>query len=415
MSGWVALAILIGAVGALAGAPGLLLVAAVTLAYGTLTRLWTRYGMQRVLYARRLSADRAVAGDSLTLDVTIWNRKPLPLPWVAADDLVSETLPVRERPTMDRDNQSLNRRILHNAWSLAWYERVIRHFHLDDLRRGVYELGPVRLRVRDILGRDASEEQLQTSDTLIVAPRSLPLRGAGPEAAPLGERRARRSLHADPALYGGVRPFQPGDSLRRVHWRATARLGQPVSRRYEPARGRQVVLVLDVQTIEGPEWEMVWDEPAFEGMCVAAASLARSLLDDGAAVGLAAASFSGTTQRFAWLPPQAAPAQLGRVGRLLARIGPVTSAPFGTLLTWLTRRVSPGATLLVLTARDPVPHLPALRRLARMGYALELVACGTDAARHATVARRAAIPARTVGFTPDPDDPEHADAIVLAG
>jgi uncharacterized protein (DUF58 family) len=415
MSGWVALAILIGATGALAGAPGLLLVAAVTLAYGTLTRLWTRYGMQRVVYTRRLSADRAVSGDSLTLDVTIWNRKPLPLPWVAADDLVSEALPVRERPTMDRDNEVLGRRILHNAWSLAWYERVIRHFHLDDLRRGVYELGPVRLRIRDILGRDAVEDRQDQADTLVVAPRSLPVRGAGAEAAPIGERRARRSLHADPALYGGVRPFQPGDSLRRVHWRATARLGQPVSRRYEPARGRQVVVVLDVQTIEGPQWEMVWDEPSFEGLCAAAASLARTLLDDGAAVGLAAASFSGTTQRFAWLPPQAAPAQLGRVGAMLARIGPVTSATFGTLLTWLTRRVPPGATLLVLTARDPREYLPALRRLARMGYALELVSIGPDASRHATAARGAAIPAETAAFTPDPSDPEHADALVLGG
>ncbi|HEX2142760.1 MAG TPA: DUF58 domain-containing protein, partial [Candidatus Limnocylindria bacterium] len=368
MSGWVALAILIAATGAVAGAPGLLLVGAVTLAYGSVTRLWTRYGMRRVTYGRRLSAERAVAGDSLILDVTIWNRKPLPLPWVAAEDLVSEQLPVRERPTMDRDNEIGGRRILHNAWSLAWYERVIRHFHLDDLRRGVYDLGPVRIRVRDILGRDAVEDEQELSDTLVVSPRSLPVRGAGAEAAPIGERRARRSLHADPALYGGVRPFQPGDSLRRVHWRASARVGTPVSRRYEPARGRQVVLVLDVQTIEGPHWDMTWDEPAFEGLCITAASLARQLLHDGASVGIAAASFSGTTQRFAWLAPQAAPAQLTRIGGVLARIGPVSSAPFGLLLTWLTRRVPSGVTLLVLSARDPAANLPALRRLARSGY-----------------------------------------------
>ena len=174
----------------------------------------------------------------------------------------------------------------------------------------------------------------------------------------MGERRARRSLFVDPALYAGVRPFQPGDSLRRIHWRASARLGTAVSRRYEPARGREVLLALDVQTLPGPHWQMTWDDAAFEALCTTAASLARQLLDHGASVGLAAASFTGTPQRYAWLAPQASSSQLGRAGALLARIGPISSAPFGGLLTWLTRRLPPGATVMVLSARDP-GDLPA--------------------------------------------------------
>ena len=59
------------------------------------------------------------------------------------------------------------------------------------------------------------------------------------------------------------------------------------------------MFVLDVQTLSGPAWEMSWDPDAFEALCVAAASLARAALDGGAAVGLAAAGFSGTAQRLA--------------------------------------------------------------------------------------------------------------------
>ena len=150
----------------MASAPGALLVAVVTLLYAWLTRLWTRWGVQRVEYERHLGTSRAVAGDMVPLDVTIWNRKPLPLPWVGADDLVTDGLEVRERPQLDRDNEVQGRRILHNAWSLAWYERVVRHFHLDSVRRGVYELGPVRIRVRDILGRDAVEGSFDLDDRL---------------------------------------------------------------------------------------------------------------------------------------------------------------------------------------------------------------------------------------------------------
>lgn len=410
MNRWFGLALVMALAGVALSAPGLLLVAAVTLLYASLTRLWTRFGARRVEYRRELAATRAVAGDSLALDVTIWNRKPLPLPWVAAEDLVTDGLSVRERPQLDRDNEVLGRRILHNAWSLAWYERVVRHFHLDDLRRGVYDFGPVRLRVRDILGRDAVEADVELPATLVVAPATLPVRRAGHEAAPIGERRARRSLFVDPALFGGVRPFQPGDSLRQVHWRATARLGKPVSRRYEPARGREAVIALDVQTLPGAHWEMTWDEAAFEGLCTTAASLARRLLDDGASVGLAAASFTGTPQRFAWLAPQASASQLGRVGALLARIGPISSSPYGALLSWLTHRLAPGSTVMLLSVRDPRSFLPAARRLAGSGYGVELVATGEEASGHATAARATGLVAGVAAFTPDP---EHADAIVL--
>ncbi len=412
MTDWIALSLVMVAVAAFLDAPGLVLVAVVTLAYGSLTRLWTRFGIRRIEYTRTLSANRAVAGDSVDLDVTIWNRKPLPLPWVGADDLVTDGLAIRERPKLERAEERLNLSILHNAWALAWYERVIRHFHLDDLRRGVYEFGPVHLRVRDILGRAAVDEEQDLPDTLVVGPRTAPIRRLRADTAPIGERRARQSLHSDPALFGGVRPFQPGDSLRRVHWRATARLGTPVSRRYEPARGREVVLAIDVQTVEGADWAMVWDEPTFEDLCVTAASLARQLLRDGASVGLAAASFTGTPQRQAWLAPQAARGQLSRVESILARIGPIASGPFAGMLTWLTRRLPPGATIMVLTARDPVGHLPAIRRLRRSGYTVQLIAQGGERAAHASRARRAGIPAFTAEVIPNA---EHAEAILLGG
>jgi len=412
MVDWLALGGVMVVVAALADAPGLFIVAVATVAYGSLTRLWSRYGMRRVEYTRTLSVDRAVAGDDVTLDVTIWNRKPLPLPWVSANDLVGEGLAIRERAQMDLDEGGSGRQVLHNGWALTWYERVVRHFHLDDVRRGTYEFGPVQVQVRDILGRHADEQDQELPGALVVAPRTVPVRRDDRAASPIGERRATSSLHTDPSLYGGVRPFQAGDSLRRVHWRATARLGTPVSRRYEPARGREVVLAVDVQTLPGPHWQMTWDEPSFESLCIAAASLTRELLNGGASVGLAAASFAGSPQRFAWLPPQASVSQLPRAGQLLARIGPVSSGPLSALLSWLPYRVTPGSGIVLLTSRDPSEHLAALRRLARIGYRVELMAIGPEAESHARTARLAGLPASSGQVLPRWEDP---NAFAVAG
>ena len=410
MTDWIALAGAMALLGVVADAPGVLLVATLTLGYGTLTNVWTRYGMRRVEYSRRLGTDRAVAGDSVPLDITIWNRKRLPLPWVTAEDRLGERLKVRERPEMHEDEYLQGARLLRNDWALQWYERVVRHFHIDEVRRGSYRFGPVQIRVRDFLGRLASEERIELSDTLVVTPATAAVRQAEHETSPLGERRARHSLTVDPALFAGVRPFQAGDSLRLVHWRATARLGSAVSRRLEPARGRTVMLVVDVQTVDGPV--LTWDEDTFEDLTVVTASLARRLLADGASVGVAAANFAGSGQAFAWLAPRASMGQLPRAGELLARIGPVPSAPLSSLLSWLTTRMPAQTALILLTARDPSRQFATLRRMKRMGFGVELVTVGPDAGAYAETARLARLRATTGSVEPNWEVP---DAVILAG
>ena len=410
MGNWIALGGAMAFVGALADAPGVLLIAALTIGYGSLTNVWSRFGMRRVEYTRTLGTKRTVAGDSVPLDITVWNRKPLPLPWVTAEDRIGDALIVRERPQMYRDDAPQQALRLRNDWALAWYERVVRHFHLDDIRRGSYRFGPVDLRVRDVLGRMAVEDQVGRPDTLIVAPAMAAVRYAEHEMRPLGEHRARRSLSVDPALFAGVRPFQPGDSLRHVHWRATARLGSTVTRRLEPARAREVVVVVDVQTTDGPSW-LTWDEDVFENLNVIAASVVRRLLADGASVGLAAANYAGSPQKFAWLGPRASLAQLPRAGELLARIGPVPSASLTALLGWLTRRVPPDAAIVLISARHPHAHLSALRHLHRLGFGVELVTTGPAAKGNASAARRARLRVKSGTVEPNWKDP---DAVTLA-
>lgn len=410
MSGRTALAAALAVGGALLGVPGLILVGAILFAHGALTRLWTRYGLGGLAYERRLGSRRALVGDTVELDVTVWNRKPLPLPFLAADDRLTDGLPIRERPDLETDEAG--RRVLSNAWALAPFERVVRHFHLDAGARGRYELGPVSLRVRDVFGRAASEAQLPGLDALSVGPRIVPMHGPARGQAPLGQRRARHGLVHDPALFGGVRPFAAGDSLRSVHWRASARLGVPVAKRFEPARGSTVVIALDVQTIPGAHWEMTYDETAFEGLCVAAAALARRSLDAGAAVGFAAASFTGTPQRIAWLPPRAARDQLAALNDLLARIGPISSGPLSGLLTWLARRAPGGSTLVLLSARNVAGELATLRRLARGGHAVEVVLLGPDAAVARPALRAAGVRSSLAALDPDW---RSADALVVAG
>lgn len=395
-------------VGASLSAPGLMLIGGLTLFTRWLTTLWSRYGIDRLVVDRRLGSDRAVWGDRVPLDVEVWNQKPLPLPLVAVDDHVTDALRVIGHPLGPSDRPG--RGVLTNAWSLLWYERVIRHLAIDARRRGVFTFGPVRITVSDLFERGTRTEERELPAQLLVRPRTVTVRSDGPARAPLGTARARTSLFTDPARYAGVRAYEPGDPLRRIHWRASARLGTPVSRRYEPVHERQVLIAVDLQTVPGPHWLMLFDDDQVEALCVAAASIARRVLRDGAACGLLVGTQLAGGGRWSFVPPAGTRRQLGRIEDTLARVQPIVSFPFARLLAVIPRRVAPGGTVLVLSSRDPGDFLEPMRRLARSGYAVRHVALGAERDAHAAATARAGIEAGVGRLEPSWME---ADALVL--
>ncbi len=355
--------------------------------------IWSRRGLDEVTYERRLATDRAVAGDAIPLSITVWNRKRLPLAWLTAEDKAPSTVRIRERTL--RDDEDFGRTLL-NTWTLAPFERVIRRFHLEVPRRGPVEIGPVRLTVGDLFAGTAAQAEVDSVDHLLVRPRTIPVAGLEPTARWGGDERARRGLLEQPLSYAGVRDYRPGDPVRRIHPRTSARLGRPMVKRFDPARERAVCLALDIQTLTGPAWQAAYDDDRVEELCVVVGSLARTLRDGGAAVGLAVAGYAGSPRPIAIVRPAEQAAQVARILDVLARLSPYPSATFDRLLGALPRTLRPGAEVIAVTARDPMPYLASMRRLRAMGYGVTLLALGPSAATATAQARSAGITAHTV-------------------
>jgi uncharacterized protein (DUF58 family) len=361
-----------------------------TLVVEAIREIWARYGLRDVTYARQLATDRTTWGEEIPLKIEVWNRKPLPLAWLRADDAATHGVVIRERALVDGAAGG----VLRNVWTLAPWERVTRYFHVGAARRGVFALGPVALTVGDLVARQAATEERPSQITFLVRPRTV----ATPEMERPerwgGVERVKAGLTEDPARFAGVRPYAPGDPLKRIHQRASARLGRPVTKRFEPSRDREVLIALDVQTEHGPAWDMTFDDDAVEGLYVVAASVARSLAAEHAMFGIAAAGYSGAETRLAHIPISAAPGQAERVLDLLARLSSHASAPFERLLLFIQQTARPGTTVMVLTARDPSPFVAHLRRIERSGCRVVVLACGRRAGDDAARARAFGFAAR---------------------
>lgn len=171
-------------------------------------------------------------------------------------------------------------------------------------RRGVYPLETVTLATSFPFGLFRKERDVELPGEAVVWPRhDLPLR----DPRPAGERvRRAGETYAGAAgargEYRGLRPYRPGDDPRDVHWKTTARAGQPVVREYERDRSSALWICLDLRAPDSDEAETALE---------VAASLAAAAERRGDPFALATAD--------ARIGPGAGPAQLERVLDALAR------------------------------------------------------------------------------------------------
>lgn len=115
-------------------------------------------------------------------------------------------------------------------------------------RRGVHELGDLRLRLRGRLGlverqaRLAGRQPVRVEPPLLDLSRTLRL-AASERWRDLGVRTLRR--RGGMTEFESLREHVRGDDVRLVDWKASARRGKPIVREYQEERGQELVLMFD--------------------------------------------------------------------------------------------------------------------------------------------------------------------------
>jgi uncharacterized protein (DUF58 family) len=113
-------------------------------------------------------------------------------------------------------------------------------------RWGAHQIGPVYLRAHDPFGLFVSEGMLARAPEIRVYPREDTLRRIlQPRDTQLftGNEVAKRK--GEGIEFADMRPWAPGDPLKRVNWRATARRGEVWVNESHPERNTDVILFVD--------------------------------------------------------------------------------------------------------------------------------------------------------------------------
>ena len=204
---------------------------------------WNRLSLEDVKYTRVISSNRAFAGESLQLRISISNDKPLPLSRVKAMDYIPADVRVLGATTDATANPD-SRKLVHSC-AIGWYETVEWNYEALFPHRGHYPVGPVELQSGDLFGLFKSEALEQLVTHVLVYPNKAPIPvgmiNLSPKK-PVGELRTRSWIFHDSTRFAGIRDYRFGDSVRHVDWKATAR-GQTLKvREFESEAQHSVIL-----------------------------------------------------------------------------------------------------------------------------------------------------------------------------
>ena len=369
---WLLVAVLILIISLVLHQVALALICLLFLLTGGLSRLWNRFCLHRIEYQRRLSHNQVFFGEEIVLEIEVTNRKPLPLPWLRIEDELPEkvTLLKGKAETMTEE-----RVLLSNIFPINMYHRVKRRFPMRCSQRGAFMFGPTNIRSGDLFGFFRREKKIDKIDNLLVYPRLVPLEKLGiPSRQLFGDIRLKRHLFQDPVLTAGVRDYVSGDSLKRIHWKSTARLGRLQTKVYEPTTTVDISLFLDVRTLRAPFWGSIYQLQ--ELGIITAASISQHALKEGFRVGLHVNQITRFSRGMLKVPHSGHPDQLMHILEALAQIHQVETIPMAKYIREEASSLPWGSTLLVIAAQPAEELLATLLDLKRVGRSVALVKVG---------------------------------------
>lgn len=375
---WIFFAILLTLVGLGLNNLVLTTAAALLLVISGFSWVWAELSLRGLTYHRHFSEMRAFQGETIELTLELRNAKLLPQPWVNVHDSFPQLLPVAEIEL--QVNPTTNLADFRTFWMAGPYQRISRRYHVHCAERGYHHYGPATVTTGDAFGFFTRVGVQRASDHLIVYPRIYSVAELRlPTKHPFGPTIAPNSLYQDPMRTAGVRPWESGDSLRRIHWKASARQQELLSRIYEPSEERVVQIFLNSSTMTR-HWHGYIPELQERAISVAG-SLAALAANERMPVGLIANGALRGSERALRLLPGRSPSQLMHILELLAQVTPFSTQPIEDLLVDQAPHLPWGATLVVVTGVAHEELLATLIDLAEVGRRIVLVTLAEEPPR----------------------------------
>jgi uncharacterized protein (DUF58 family) len=232
----------------------------------------------RLTASRTFSPEVVAIDETTTVATTVRNHGVLPAPAAMWRERASRGLAVQ-------DAQPFPRLAGHSPTAHNGRDTVTLRQRVTANRRGAHDVGPLIVSRTDPFGLAYGEFSIGQPKQLVVTPRVTALpRGELDIAKSEGTEHEliRHSIPSADELI--AREYRPGDPLRRVHWRATARHDKLMVRQEEQRSNPEAWMLFDTHRSARRDSHQPLgreQDPAFEAVVELVASVGVHLLDEG--------------------------------------------------------------------------------------------------------------------------------------
>jgi uncharacterized protein (DUF58 family) len=320
----------------------------------------TRLGLSDLEAGYAVSQLHGHVGDRMKVTYTLRNTSRIPKFWIEVHNPTSLPggLPGRALNLGSRSERS-------------WLIRA------PLVRRGHFRIEPLQIQTGDPFGFFEASASVGQGVSVVVYPRLEPIPLWRIPAASLeGSHSApERTLQTTP-LATTVRPWAPGDSMNRIHWKSTARQGEILVKEFDLETTADAWIILDlqrgIQTGRG-------EESTVEAAIRVAASIADKALAENRSVGMTV-----NAHRMAILPADRGGRQHLKVMQLLAAVDGDGATSLDEVLVSTVSRLRRGMTAIVITASLDTAWVRPLATFRGRGIGCVAVTVDADAyERHA--------------------------------
>jgi uncharacterized protein (DUF58 family) len=309
----------------------------------------TRLGLADLEAGYAVSQLSGHVGDKLRVTYTLRNTGRLIKPWLEIHNptTLPGGLPGRALSLRGRQERS-------------WLVRT------PLVRRGHFRIEPLQIRTGDPFGFFEASASVGQGITLVVYPRidALPMWRLPPANIEGAHAQPERTLQTTP-LATTVRPYAPGDSMNRIHWRTTARTGEIQVKEFDLEQTADAWIFMDLDAAnEGGSG----DESTTEVAVRAAASIADKALEENRAVGLTV-----NAHRMTVVPADRGARQRLKILQLLAAVEADGRTPLSEALVTGVNRLRRGMTAIVVTSSQDASFVRPLATLRTRGISAVVV------------------------------------------
>ena len=207
--------------------------------------LFSRFAFTGLEYRCEFSTPEAHEGDNIYIIETVYNRKPLPIPWLKVDIHSSRWLDFAGTCSVVAQD---NRRVT-SSYVLKGYQKTTRRWKLKCLKRGVFLTENVTLVSGDLLNFNVVSVPVKVDARLMVYPEVINLEDMFmPVNFLQSDNIVKRWIVDDPFIVSGAREYTSGDPINRIHWPATAKEGNLMIRKNDFTSQFSITILLNMQS-----------------------------------------------------------------------------------------------------------------------------------------------------------------------